>query len=151
MLSVKINNVCIPRVPNINQCVSFSQCLYYAVKILWHLDDIYVRKCEVNLLNLLFVMVVPKYFELFHPLNGTIISLYIETLSCILTLRHDQVLSFIHITTTADNNKPSRTGFLVPLIVRNTLEGLRILLTTCAEDVERNQKQFNLYLVHAMH
>jgi len=63
MLSVKINNVCIPRVPSINQFVSFFQCLYYAVKILWYLDDIYVRKCEVIMLNLLFVMVVPKYLN----------------------------------------------------------------------------------------
>jgi hypothetical protein len=123
MLSVKINNVCVPHVPNINQRVSFFQCLYYAVKILWHLDDIYVRKSRVILLNLLFVICYgcSQIFELFHPFKGTIISLYIETSSWILILRHDHVFSSVYITTTASNNKPSRTAFLMPVIVRNTV------------------------------
>ena len=144
MLSLKINNVCIPRIPNINQCVSFLQCFYYAMKVLWHLDDIYVRKCRVILLNLLFVICYGCFqiFELFHPFSGTIISLYIETSSWILILRHDHVLSFIHITATANNNnnKPSRTGFLVSVIVRNTLwRAWNITNGTCRRCWEKSE------------
>jgi hypothetical protein len=38
-----------------------------------------------------------QIFECFHSFKGTIIILYTVTLSCILILRHDNVLSFISI------------------------------------------------------
>jgi phosphatidylserine synthase len=38
-----------------------------------------------------------QVFKLFHPFKGFIINLYIEVFSCILTLRHDHVLSFLSI------------------------------------------------------
>jgi hypothetical protein len=62
-----------------------------------------------------------QIFELFHPFKGTVINLYIVTSSWILVLRHDHVLSSFSITTTTNNKKPSRIGFLLRVIVRNTL------------------------------
>jgi hypothetical protein len=35
--------------------------------------------------------------DLFHPLEGAIITLYIVTSSCILISRHDHILSFLRI------------------------------------------------------
>ena len=44
----------------------------------------------------------------------------------------------------------SRTGLLVPVIVRNTFCRTRTMLAALAENVERNQKPFNIQLMHVV-
>ena len=43
------------------------------------------------------LLISSRIFEIFHLSKGTIISLYIMTSSCTLTMRHDHVLSFTSI------------------------------------------------------